>query len=248
MMMKKGSKLYLPILIGLFLLVCIPFVAAADEPFKVLYDVMPQKGPSSVEILVYVRAVHPDANEPMWAYVWWDTKCIAMRKEDVVINKIHQNRWDIVFNPPKDLCSKGTHEIRIWVEDSDNNIIKKYWSYSITNVVPRLDWFDDLTPAELDKITGPKGDTGDVGPTGPVGPQGEQGDAGPVGPPGPKGDMGDIGPPGEGEIGPVGPIGLQGEPGPRGEKGEVGNLNMFISGATLLMSIAALVVVWRRTD
>ncbi len=179
----------------------------------------------------------------------WDSRIIVQRQVDVIVNKIHQNWWDISFLPPKDLCAKGEHVIKIRIEDSVGNVEKwPYWTYRITDVVPQLDWFDDLTPAELDKITGPKGDKGAVGPAGPVGPQGEQGAAGPVGPPGPKGDVGDIGPQGEGEIGPVGPIGLQGESGPRGEKGEVGNLNMFISGATLLMSIAALVIVWRRTD
>jgi len=244
--MKNRSASVLLILISL-IVVTIPCVSAADEPFKVLYDIMPQKGPSSTQILVYIRAVHPDANEPMWAYVWWDTKCIAMRQADIVINKIHQNRWDIIFNPPKNLCSKGTHNIWIWVEDSDNKIIKKYWSYSITNVVPQLDWFDDLTPGEIEKIRGPKGDKGDTGSTGPPGPQGEKGDEGPKGPTGSQGDVGDTGL--QGEIGPIGLIGPQGKigvQGPIGEKGAVGNLNAFISGATLLMSIAALVIVYRR--
>jgi len=249
MKMKNRSASVLLILVGLVLLLCIPSVAAVEYPFTVVYDVLPPSGRSDEQILIYIRVLdHANSNEPLVAYIFWDGRPIIQRQTDVVINKIHQHRWDITILPPKGLNAKGSHKIQIWVEDTSNVIVKwMYYSYSITDVVPQLDWFDDLTPEELEKIRGPKGDKGDVGPAGPPGSQGETGETGVGGPPGPQGDVGDVGI--QGEIGPIGPAGIQGElgtTGPQGEKGAVGNLNAFISGATLLMSIAALVIVYRR--
>ena len=238
------------VLIGLAsILLCIPIVTAVEYPFNVVYDVLPPSGNSDENILIYIRVLdHPNPNEPLVAYIFWDGRPIIQRQTDVVIDKIHQHRWDIIILPPKDLNAKGPHKIQIWVEDSENLIVKwMYYSYTITDVVPQLDWFDDLTPEELEKITGPPGEKGDKGSTGPPGPQGEKGDEGPKGPTGSQGEIGDVGK--QGEIGPIGPSGIQGEigiPGPMGEKGAVGNLNAYISGATLLMSITALVIVYRR--
>lgn len=55
--------------------------------------------------------------------------------------------------------------------------------------------FDELTPAQIDMLKGPKGDAGPQGPQGPQGPKGEQGpegQQGPMGPQGPKGDPGEV--------------------------------------------------------
>jgi len=248
-MMKKRNLLCSLILLSLlFVLLYIPVVAAVEYPFTVVYDVKPPSGPSDQEILILIRVDHPDPNEPLVAYIYWDDVPIFQRLEDVIVNKVHQNRWDILFYPPERLCAKGEHKIKFRIEDSSGNTVTwPIWSYTITDVVPQLDWFDDLTPEELKKITGPPGEKGDKGSTGPPGPQGEKGDEGPRGPTGPRGDVGDKGV--QGEIGPIGPTGVQGEigiPGPVGEKGAVGNLNAYISGATLLISITALVIVYRR--
>ena len=232
----------------LVLLVMVPIVRAVDYPFTVVYDVKPPSGPSDQEILILIRVDHPNPNEPLVVYIYWDDVPIFQRLGDVIVNKVHQNRWDIPFYPPERLCAKGEHKIKFRIEDSSGNTVTwPIWSYTITNVVPQLDWFDDLSPEELEKITGPEGEKGDVGPSGPQGPQGEKGDEGPKGPTGSQGEIGDVGK--QGEIGPIGPSGIQGEigpPGPVGEKGAVGNLNAYISGATLLMSITALVIVYRR--
>ena len=217
------------ILIGLAsILLCIPIVTAVEYPFTVVYDVKPPSGPSDQEILILIRVDHPNPNEPLVAYIYWDDVPIFQRLGDVIVDKVHQNRWDILFYPPERLCAKGEHKIKFRIEDSSGNTVTwPIWSYTITNVVPQLDWFDDLSPEELEKITGPPGDKGDKGDSvvGPEGPEGPPGDEGPKGPAGAQG------------------IGI---PGPVGETGSVGNLNAYISGATLLMSITALVIVYRR--
>ncbi len=95
--------------------------------------------------------------------------------------------------------------------------------------------FEDLTPDQIARLKGPKGDPGprgadgDIGPMGPKGMQGDPGpigQAGPRGLTGPKGDQGErgpIGPKGEqGDVGPAGPQGLQGIQGVRGEIGPEG--------------------------
>lgn len=218
-----------------------PSVSAA-EAFEVTYNVFPGRGATSEQILVFVRAFHDNPNEPMWIYVFWDSRCIAMRQADVLVNKIHQNRWDITFYPPKDLCAKGTHDIWIWVEDSANMIVKKYWSYSITNVVPQLDWFDELTQTELNAIGGPTGATGPQGSAGPTGATGKQGV------PGAAGAEGATGP-----AGPQGETGEQGPPGPKGQRGEVGldgkdaPMGLFyIIGGLSVVSIICVILLFSR--
>lgn len=72
--------------------------------------------------------------------------------------------------------------------------------------------------ADLNYLTGPKGEQGDQGPRGNPGPQGPRGN---TGPPGPKGATGERGPQGQtGPRGERGPQGQTGDVGPRGEKGD----------------------------
>lgn len=218
--------------------------SAVEYPFIVNYDVLPPSGASDEQILILIRVNHPNSNEPMWAYVTWDSRIIVQRQGDVITNKIHQNRWDITFYPPKDFCSKGKHTIRIRIEDSAGNIVKwPIWEYTITNTVPQLDWFDDLSAEALAKITGPPG------PQGETGPQGEMGETGLTGPTGSQGDMGlsiegETGPQGiEGAQGPIGLTGEQGPPG-QGEPGKDADTNILT--ASLIISIASiLIVIWK---
>ena len=211
-------------------------VSAVDYPFDVTYDVLPPSGSSNEEILIYIRVAHPNSNEPLWAYVFWDSRPIVQRLGDVIENKVHQHRWDINFYPPTDFCDKGIHTIKIWVEDSENNIVKwPVWKYTITSIVPHVDWLDELSPEDIAKMTGPLGPQGEAGPQGVPGPLGPQGEAGP---PGPMGETGTIGPQGfEGAEGPMGP------PGPQGEIGESAD-NLILYASLGLSILAMMVVLW----
>lgn len=246
---KRG--VHIVALIVLAMIIIIAFLigqytaSAVEYPFIVNYDVLPPSGASDEQILILIRVNHPNSNEPMWAYVTWDSRIIVQRQGDVITNKIHQNRWDITFYPPKDFCSKGKHTIRIRIEDSAGNIVKwPIWEYTITNTVPRLEWFDDLSQEAIDKITGPKGETGE---TGLKGETGETGLIGPKGNQGLPGEKGETGPQGiQGEQGSVDPVGPQGDIGPpgQGEPGKDADLNILT--ASLFMSIVSiLIVIWK---
>jgi len=210
-------------------------VSGTTYPFDVWYRVEPPSGASDEEILIKIRVTHPNTNEPLVAYVTWDYRNIVQKLGDEVVNKVHQNRWDITFYPPKDHCAKGRHRIRISIEDSSGNIVEwMIWEYTITDINPRLEWFDDLSPEAIAKITGPPGPQGVEGPQGPIGPVGPQGDIGPLG----QGEPGTIG--AQGIPGPVGGLGPQG---PQGEMGE--NADNLVLYASLILSILAMgTVLW----
>lgn len=211
--------------------------SAVTYPFDVWYRVEPPSGSSDEEILIKIRVTHPNTNEPLVAYVTWDYRNIVQRLEDVIVNKIHQNRWDITFYPPKDHCAKGKHMIRISIEDSSGNIVEwMIWEYTITNIVPRLEWFDELSPEAIAKIIGPPGPQGEPGPQGDSGGLGPQGE---VGPPGPIGEIGTIGP--QGLVGPEGPTG---SPGPQGEVGKSADNRILYS--SLILSIISILIVLRE--
>ncbi|MCK4829246.1 collagen-like protein, partial [bacterium] len=112
--------------------------------------------------------------------------------------------------------TKGSHIIQVWVYDHEGTIGKKTFFYNIKSVIPRLEWWEEMSQEAKDFFKGEKGDKGDsiIGPPGPpgeaiTGPQGPPGDSliGPpgipgesiTGPEGPKGEPGDsiIGPPGK---------------------------------------------------
>jgi len=210
--------------------------SAVDYPFDVSYDVLPPSGSSDEEILVYIRVAHPNPNEPLCAYVFWDSRPIVQRLGDVIEGNIHQHRWDINFYPPDGLCTRGEHTIKIWVEDSENNIVKwPVWKYTITSIVPRPEWWEDLPPEFIANITGPPGPQGEPGVQGDIGPLGPQGEAGP---PGPMGETGTIGP--QGHIGDVGPTG---SPGPQGEIGKSAD-NLILYASLVLSLVAMMVVLW----
>lgn len=230
----------IPILLLLTLSLYSPTASAVEYPFDVTsYDVLPNYGPSDQEILILLRVDHPNPNEPLWVYVTWDTVPIIQRQEDVIVNKIHQNRWDLTFYPPKDHCAKGDHLIKIRIEDSSGNIVQwPGYSYTITSIVPQLDWFAELNETQLEIIRGPPGPQGEKGETivGPMGPEGPIG-VGEVGPPG------SVGPRGEPGVGIVGPAGAKGEPGD--------SVDPMISYLALGIASIALILVfllWRKTE
>ena len=238
----KTRQMILPVI--LLLAILLPCVSAVEYPFTVVYDVLPPSGNSDDEILVYIRVPdHPNPNEPLVAYVFWDSRPIVQRESDVVINKIHQHRWDIIILPPKDLCSKGTHAIKIWIEDSSNNIVKwPYYSYTIKDTVPQLEWWGDLPQDFIDMITGPKGEAGETGPRGPQGIQGISGEQGETGATGSEGQRGDPGP--QGPVGQalVGPAGIQGESGT-----SVDPLIPYTSLGIASLSLIIAFILWRRS-
>lgn len=221
----------------------IVYVSGATYPFNVWYSVEPPNGASDEEILVKIRVTHPNTNEPLVVYVTWDYRPIVQRQGDVIVNRVHQNRWDINFYPPDGLCAKGNHMIRISIEDSSGHVREVVWQYTITNIVPQVEWFDDLSEEAIAKITGPPG------PPGETGPQGEMGETGPMGPQGEIGPQGDRGPLGEGEQGPPGSIGLPGGTGPTGPPGPQGETgkseNAIVLYVSLILSIFAMgLVLW----
>jgi len=236
----------IPLLLLLTVLLYTPSVSAVEYPFTVVYNVLPPNGNSDEEILVYIRVIdHPNPNEPLVAYVFWDSRPIVQRQGDVVVNKIHQHRWDITFLPPQGLNAKGPHDLKIWVEDSSNNIVTwPYWEYTIKNVVPQLDWFAELTEAQLELIRGPpgpQGETGETGATGLEGPEGAQGIPGVQGEVGSPGSVGPRGDPGtEGLVGPTGP---QGEPGT-----SVDPTLTYVAIAIAVVALMGMIFLWRRTE
>ncbi len=220
--------------------------SAVDYPFDVTrYDVQPNYGPSDQEILLILRVDHPNDNEPLVAYIYWDTVPIIQRLEDVIVNKVHQNRWDILFYPPERLSAKGAHSITLMIEDSSGNAVKwPSWSYTITNVVPQLDWFAELTEEQLELIRGPPGPQGETGETGATGL------GGPEGIPGIPGVQGELGLPGS--VGPRGDPGTEGLGGPAGPPGEPGAsvdpLLPYTAIALSVISLGAFIFLWKRTE
>jgi len=231
----------------LSLSLCSPLASAVDYPFDVTYDVFPHGGDSDEEILVYIRVSHPNPNEPMWVYVFWDSRPIVQRESDVIVGRVHQNRWDITFLPPDGLSAKGNHDIKIWVEDSSNNIVKwPYYSYTIKNTVPQLDWFAELTDAQLELIRGLPGPPGEMGETGATG----QGEPGALGEEGPAGEPGSVGPQGyNGTEGPAGPVGLAGTPGEPGEPGSsVDPMLTYVAIAFSVAALVAFILLWSKKE
>lgn len=185
--------------------------------------------------------VRPDepASGPLWLYIFWDDMVIVQRLMDPVVDKIHTYMWDVTFQPPQVplYCKKGSHKVRFRVEDEDANVQYYQLSFEITDTVPDLSWFDDLTQTELDKITGPPGPKGDPGVQGIPG---EDGITGPQGPAGPQGLQGTQGNPGElGAIGLIGPTGIQGESGLDGSDGKNAPV-LLVYGSLILSAFSSL--------
>ena len=83
--------------------------------------------------------------------------------------------------------------------------------------------YSDFTSEQLEALKGPKGDPGPQGSMGPKGNDGQPGPKGEVGPMGPRGETGLTGPKGDrGNDGQPGSQGIQGPPGPKGDTGLTG--------------------------
>lgn len=210
------------------------------------YDVFPSKGTVETNILILVRPDDPGDNSNIWVYVLWDDIPVIKRMQDPIVNGTHKYRLDIEITPPRNLpySSEGSHMITIIIENEQNQIIKKYYSFKITDFIPPDDenWWANLNPLFIESITGPQGEKGNNGSQGIIGMQGLVGKMGPIGPLGGKGDKGN-----KGDIGVQGPVGEQGIigfNGTQGIQGETGDpYPIMIAYGSIFISIGSLVVV-----
>jgi hypothetical protein len=195
--MKYGSILLA--IITLLLVSCVPVGAAIE----VSYAVMPKEGPSTQEILIWVRIDPLVSSEPMYLYIFWDGVPLVKHKAAPynTAAKTYSYMWDEYIKPPAGHNYKDDYRIEIWVETTDGEIKKLTYQYEVTDGLPPAEWWKNLPPALLAEIRGP---------TGPPGPQGPAGPAGPAGARGPQGEQGQRG--AQGVQGPAGLQGAKGEP------------------------------------
>ncbi len=223
----------------------IPSVNSAEE-FKMNVSMFPVEGDTTTNVNLFVT-MEPAESVGSWKlYVYWVDQIIVNGRADTQVGKtnVYKHVWVVSFNPP--YGRKGnTYTIRIVVLSNTGKIYERYWTFKMTATVPQLDWFDDLSPEALAKITGP------TGPTGPVGVTGATGEAGPQGVPGGTGNTGSTGPTGpQGEPGPQGPIGPVGEPGEDGIDGVDGTdapmLLVYIALGLSVVSIMCVILLFGR--
>jgi len=224
---------YLALFVIVLCAISIPSVCSTE--FTLNVEHMPYEGSTATPIVMFVTTTPLAGSKPWYLYVFWDDIPI---KDGVADAKIaagkYEHRWRFSFYPPKERATKGSHIVQIWVYDNEGTIGKKTFFYNIKSVVPRLDWWEDLSVEFVESLKGEKGDKGDkgdsvVGPEGQPGPEGPQGEPGEslIGPPGDKG---------ESITGPKGAKGSQGEPGPQGKT--YPQSSMYILGALSLSAFA----------
>jgi len=191
---------------------------------------MPNEGPSTQQILIWLRGEPLIEPTGQYASVFWDTVPLKVRDPDILLKSgSHEHRWDLYITPPTGYNSKGKHAISIWIESSTGEIKKLNWQYTITDGEPTTTdaWLKllETNPDILTQITGPKGEKGATGP---------QGVKGETGLPGTDGDPG--------QRGPQGVIGLSG---PKGEIGEKGVDASYLLVGILLIGVSGFD--WFRT-
>lgn len=212
----------------LFLFSLVPTASALDAS----YEVMPHKGPSDQQILIWVRTDPLIDTNHYWVYVFWDNIPIITRQPDITLKSgSHEHRWDIKITPPQGHNHPEDHKIEIWIEGTggDKKVLK--YQYTVTDGAPPTKWiqqFLDTHPEYLAAITGPQGPPGQ---TGAQGPQGE---------PGPRGQKGD-----PGATGPQGQTGTQGPKGPQGTPA-TNTRNYLTTLAACTVTLAASVLINRR--
>lgn len=203
----------------------------------------PVEGDSNTNIVLFVMPTLSEGPGPWRLYVYWKDTCLINGRHDLVIGKTttYKHEWIIEFNPP--YGNKGSkYLVRVIVITDTGEILEQWRTFTMGETVPRLSWFDKLTQAELDAITGPTGPVGPQGPAGPAGPTGSQGVSGEIGP---KGATGPAGPQGEtGDTGSVGPAGQPGLDGLDGRDAPVAPI--YLAVALSLFSTIGVLLLFRR--
>lgn len=192
----------------------------ADEPaFELNIDSYPNKGTSDTVITVFISTIPLKSYGEWCLYVFWDEVTLVSGRKDTTVDAgtdWHEHRWVLSLAVPESKKSEKDHLIRIWVMDSSGNIVKASFYFKLTEIVPKLEWFDDLPAEFIAQIMGPPGQQGPQGPVGKQGPKGEKGEKGDAGTPGETGSTGS-----QGEKGDRGIQGIQGSPGEKGEDAPV---------------------------
>ena len=226
--MKNNIKPLLLILILFFILPCI--MVRGEEP-TVNVEIMPSKGTTDTTILLFV-STDPIRTVGSWRlYIFWDGQPLYKNSKDIQIGTslTYEHRWYVEFKPPSDtsLLEEGDHTIQIWIIRDTGLILKETIDFEITEIIPQLEWWEELPADFIANLTGPPGTQGPPGPQGESGPRGAQGQPGPAGPRGQPGVDGSVGPPGE--------EGEKGLPGPAGKDAPI--VMVYISFVASVMSV-----------
>ncbi len=220
--MKTKSILVL-LCLALSLMVIPTMAAIETETDDLKISMYPIEGNSNTNIVLFVLPTLNRGPGPWRLYVYWGDTCLINGQLDKKIGTtaVYKHEWILNFKPP--YGKKGDRiNVKVVVITNTGKLFEVWTQFRMTETIPKLSWFDELTQAELDAITGPQGEVG------PIGPQGEPG------PRGPKGEIGSIGPPGpQAEQGPPGPTGLTGSAGEPGDPGKSAPI-LFVYAALIL--------------
>ncbi len=204
------TKSILGLLCLVLSLMVVPTIVAIDtETDDLKISMYPMDGDANTNIVLFVLPTLDRGPGPWRLYVYWGDMCQINGKLDKKIGTtaVYKHEWIINFNPP--YGKKGDRiNVKVVVITNKGELFEVWTQFRMTQTILKPEYFDTLTQAELDAITGPQGEVGPIGPQGEPGPRGPKGVAGSVGPPGSDGEQGPAGP-----RGPQGVVGAPGEPG-----------------------------------
>ena len=206
------------------LLIAIAITLPNAQAFTATHNLMPDKGRHDQTFLVWIRATPMYESEQMYAYVFWDNVPLIEKMKSPTHNKlILKHSWDLTLTPPPGFTEKGKHNIDIWLEHQNGEVIIIYDTFTITETIPPFDIWADFTDSHPEILLDLQGPPGVQGEQGPVGVTGERGEAG--------------------IQGQVGPTGISGERGPPGVPGATGGVNLVLIGVSFILSVILSVTV-----
>jgi len=218
-MVPLNSKKSLILVLGILLVSClfplIPVGALEEPPFELNIEYYPKKGTTKTPITVFINTIPLRSYGEWYLYVFWEEVTLVSGRKDITVDETtdwHEHRWVLTLTVPEEKADDKNHMVRIWVMDASGAIVKESFYFKLTEIIPKLEWFDDLPAEFIADIMGPPGQLGPQGPRGERGQKGEKGDKGDIGTSGATGATGS-----QGETGDRGPQGIQG---PSGEAGE----------------------------
>lgn len=244
--MKTKSILGLLCLILSLVTMSVAEAGSFEESPNLKISMYPGGGDSNTNIVLFVIPTPTTGSGPWRLYVYWDDMCLINGRHDKLIPKsttVYKHEWIIEFNPPYGRKGVG-YNVFVRVLTDTGDILYQWSQFKMEETIPKLSWFEALTQAELDAITGPRG------PAGPVGSTGASGVIGPQGIPGATGDKGATGPAGlQGEVGEQGPVGPRGEPGEDGIDGKGAPVGLlYIVGGLSAFSAIGVILLFARRD